>query len=426
MVVLSEVSNMFWGVTLDGGKHYTQTVERSFHISMAALEPSAASNGKLSKQPVSVMIQHDKAEFMLCTLEQGRVYQQTLDLNFTEGEEVTFFLNGTGIVHLTGYLVEDENMMSDLEDMDDADLSMEDMSDSDSDTAPALVDPDDSEDSDDDEDESPAITVSNKKRKQEQKEKPGKKKAKVVVVEEEEDDDDDDEDMSLILSAADLGDDDDDDDDDYEDADDDDDDDDELNDEIEKQITAKKVKPVSTPKSGKKSAVNTPKSEVKATPQQKKEQTQNGSETTESTKKKKKKKNKEKKDDKEKTPGPGGDAKKVKTPKKAVLAGGTISEEIKVGHGLEAKRGKMAHVYYKGTLAKNGKQFDSCTGGKPFRFRLGKKEVISGWDNGVVGMKVGGTRKLTVPPQQAYGNQRTGPIPPNSTLVFEVELKAVS
>ncbi|XP_069137290.1 46 kDa FK506-binding nuclear protein-like isoform X2 [Argopecten irradians] len=418
MVVLSEVKNMFWGVTLDGGKHYTQTVERSFHISMAALEPST--DGKPSKQPVSVMIQHDKAEFMLCTLEQGRVYQQTLDLNFTEGEEVTFFLNGTGIVHLTGYLIEDENMMSDMDDMDD--ISMEDMSDSESDTAPALVGPDDDDsDDDDDDDDSPVLTVSAKKRKQEQKEKPGKKKAKVVVVEqgddEDSDDDDSDDDDDMPFALEDFDDEDDDDDDDDED------DDDELNEEIVKQIKAKKVQPASTPKSGKKSATTTPKSEVKATPQQKPDKTQNGSETTES-KKKKKKKNK---DDKEKTPaGPGGDAKKDKTPKKTVLAGGTISEEIKVGHGPEAKKGKMVHVYYKGTLGKTGKQFDSCTSGKPFKFRLGKKEVISGWDSGVQGMKVGGTRKLTVPPQQGYGNQRTGPIPPNSTLVFEVELKAVS
>lgn len=90
------------------------------------------------------------------------------------------------------------------------------------------------------------------------------------------------------------------------------------------------------------------------------------------------------------------------------------------------KKGKMAHVYYVGKLQKDGKQFDSCTKGKPFRFRLGASEVIQGWDKGVEGMKVGGKRRLTVPPQQAYGNQRQGPIPPNSTLVFEVELKGVS
>merc|ERR1719323_2881992 len=112
-------------------------------------------------------------------------------------------------------------------------------------------------------------------------------------------------------------------------------------------------------------------------------------------------------------------AKKEATPlkKKQVLAGGVISEELKEGHGPEAKAGKMVHVYYKGTL-QNGKQFDACI--------LGKQEVIKGWDNGLSGMKVGGKRKLVIPPSQGYGSSRTGPIPPNSTLTFEVELKAVS
>ncbi|CAG5116537.1 unnamed protein product, partial [Candidula unifasciata] len=114
------------------------------------------------------------------------------------------------------------------------------------------------------------------------------------------------------------------------------------------------------------------------------------------------------------------------TPKKRVVAGGTVVEDLKVGHGPEAKPGKMASVYYIGTLAKTSKRFDSCTEGKPFRFRLNQGEVIKGWDNGVLGMKVGGKRRITVPANQGYGNVKQGPIPPNSTLVFEVELKAVS
>nr|XP_054756689.1 39 kDa FK506-binding nuclear protein-like [Lytechinus pictus] len=82
-------------------------------------------------------------------------------------------------------------------------------------------------------------------------------------------------------------------------------------------------------------------------------------------------------------------------------------------------------MYYRGVLASNQKEFDSQLSGKPFMFGLGKGEVIKGWDAGIIGMKVGGKRRLTVPPSQAYGSQRIGPIPPNSTLVFDVELKAV-
>jgi len=92
-----------------------------------------------------------------------------------------------------------------------------------------------------------------------------------------------------------------------------------------------------------------------------------------------------------------------------------------------AKKGKFISVYYSGKLKSNGKQFDKCIGGKPFKFRLGSGEVIKGWDIGFENMKVGGKRTIIVPPNMGYGAQRMGKdIPPNSTLVFDVELKAVS
>merc|ERR1712050_400415 len=95
MVVLKEVNNMFWGVTLDGGKRYSQVVDQSFHISMAVLEHSADAP---SKDVVSVMLEHEKSEFILCNLQHGKILQQPLDLNFTEGEQVALFLNGKGCV----------------------------------------------------------------------------------------------------------------------------------------------------------------------------------------------------------------------------------------------------------------------------------------------------------------------------------------
>lgn len=107
--------------------------------------------------------------------------------------------------------------------------------------------------------------------------------------------------------------------------------------------------------------------------------------------------------------------------------GGIVAEDLKVGTGPEAKRGKMVGMYYEGKLKSNNKTFDSTLNGKPFRFRLGTGEVIKGWDIGIEGMKVGGKRRLTIPPQMAYGSKGAGSdIPPNSHLVFDVECKAIN
>jgi FKBP-type peptidyl-prolyl cis-trans isomerase len=97
--------------------------------------------------------------------------------------------------------------------------------------------------------------------------------------------------------------------------------------------------------------------------------------------------------------------------------------DLVVGTGAIAETGKSVTVHYRGTL-KDGTEFDSSRKhGAPFSFSLGAGEVIAGWDKGVKGMKVGGKRKLVVPPGMAYGEQGTGGvIPPNATLTFEVEL----
>ena len=107
--------------------------------------------------------------------------------------------------------------------------------------------------------------------------------------------------------------------------------------------------------------------------------------------------------------------------------GELMVEEMKVGDGAEATAGKKVTVHYVGTLT-SGKKFDSSRDrGAGFSFVLGKGQVIKGWDQGVAGMKIGGMRKLTIPPELAYGDKGFADlIPPSSTLVFEVELLSVA
>src|SRR5690349_7921407 len=108
-------------------------------------------------------------------------------------------------------------------------------------------------------------------------------------------------------------------------------------------------------------------------------------------------------------------------------ASGLIIEELTVGTGATAAAGQQVEVHYTGWLT-NGTKFDSSKDrNDPFVFPLGAGRVIKGWDEGVQGMKIGGKRKLTIPPTLGYGARGAGNvIPPNSTLVFEVELLGVS
>ncbi|BFY98264.1 hypothetical protein BsWGS_01306 [Bradybaena similaris] len=475
MVVIKTRGNMFWGVTIDAGKRYSQVVKQGFHVSMAALEVQA----KKPSENVQVLLQHESTEYLLCTL-NGTVLQQNLDLNFETGEQVSFCLNGSGVVHLSGFLIPDEEEP----DFDESFSGSED------DEAPSLVD-------------ASGDGQNKGKRKAAASAKATKKIKLSESIERDDDDDSDDEDYDSEEEEGFS----DDFDNEFEDT------EDEVTipEKKEKNKTQAKLTNAETPASQKnkesgktpkqdgkspktdgktpkpdgktpatpKQAVSTPKQDKtpaaetvsklggKVQKQDGKSQTHtekpvtqdkktlqdsksptdsseqanqqnesaipsaSGSEESAKKKKKKKKKKKNKEGNASQnestdttpttTPKP-----ESQTPKKRVVAGGTVVEDLKVGHGPEAKPGKMASVYYVGTLAKTSKRFDSCTEGKPFRFRLNQGEVIKGWDNGVLGMKVGGKRRITVPANQGYGNVKQGPIPPNSTLVFEVELKAVS
>ena len=108
---------------------------------------------------------------------------------------------------------------------------------------------------------------------------------------------------------------------------------------------------------------------------------------------------------------------------KEAMNGELIIEDLKVGEGSEVVKYNIVTVNYTGWLT-DGTKFDSSLnpGRSPFRFTVGGGQVIKGWDEGLIGMKSGGKRKLTIPPSMGYGNQDMGVIPSNSTLIFEIDL----
>ena len=112
--------------------------------------------------------------------------------------------------------------------------------------------------------------------------------------------------------------------------------------------------------------------------------------------------------------------------KTVTTASGLKYTDVKVGSGASPVKGKQVKVHYTGTL-ESGKQFDSSVGKQPFSFVIGVGQVIPGWDEGVMGMKVGGKRKLIIPSKLGYGARGAGAdIPPNATLLFDVELLDVA
>jgi FKBP-type peptidyl-prolyl cis-trans isomerase len=123
----------------------------------------------------------------------------------------------------------------------------------------------------------------------------------------------------------------------------------------------------------------------------------------------------------------GDDETKKKSGEKVITTkSGLKYVDLKEGKGQTAKAGDMVSVHYTGWLT-SGKKFDSSVDrGEPFSFKLGAGQVIKGWDEGVAGMKVGGKRKLMIPPDLGYGQRGAGrDIPPNAELIFEVELLKV-
>jgi len=113
--------------------------------------------------------------------------------------------------------------------------------------------------------------------------------------------------------------------------------------------------------------------------------------------------------------------------KEVVTRSGLRYTDLKVGEGEEAKAGNTVEVHYLGWLEDGGARFDASQNPEhPFTFRIGIDDVIQGWHEGITGMRVGGKRRLVVPPDLGYGKQGAGQVvPPNATLIFEVELVKV-
>ncbi|KAL1501559.1 hypothetical protein ABEB36_006860 [Hypothenemus hampei] len=348
---------MFWGLIMEPDRRYSQQVKKSFHISMAALDLETADD-----QPAQVMCGYDGRNYLLCTLKAPNLVQCRLDLEFLAGSEVSFVLNGKGVIHLTGYLTDVDN---------EDGLTLEDLE----------------EQSEEEEEEEEAAveeeiveTKSKKKRKKQKQtaEIPSKKsklsngqpKEQQVeeTIEEEEDDSDYVFEETSGTDEADI------------------DSEDESTDDVEEEIEEEEIEQV-----------------VISSKKEKEKKKKNGDIEQ----------NVKKEEPQSKT-------------KKQVLKGGVIIEDLVVGNGPPAKPGRFVTVYYEGRLDKNNKMFDSTVKGPGFKFRLGVGEVIKGWDIGVAGMKVGGKRKIICPPSTAYGPKGAPPsIPPNSTLIFIVTLRKI-
>ncbi|KAF3928228.1 hypothetical protein AA313_de0207170 [Arthrobotrys entomopaga] len=384
----------------------------------------------------------DYEEVVVCTLDPLKTYQQRLQLTVGDGEPVFFKANGSYTIYLTGnYVTEPRQLPSsygqqdsdddeeewESDDDDDDELDMDDEeelqevlarlksgaydevdadSDEESDELDDLENPRITEVDDDDEEEAPALVktkkpeeaLSSKEKKAAAKAAQLKAKAaetavKAIAAKDTKKRSADEMDIDVIASSSTLS--------------------------NGTTIAAASATVTDTPpsslskkqqkklkaNSGEPVAVSTPteKKKVQFASQLEQGPTPNGNKSPATAAKAEK------------------DEKPAVQSSKSRTVDGVKIEDHKLGTGPEAKKGQKVSMRYIGKLT-NGKIFDSNKKGKPFTFALGKGDVIKGWDIGIAGMKVGGERKLVIPPSLAYGNSSPPGIPKNSTLVFEVKL----
>ncbi|PTB67130.1 hypothetical protein BBK36DRAFT_1135283 [Trichoderma citrinoviride] len=302
----------------------------------------------------------DLENFVLCTLDTERNYQQPLDITVNQGEKVFFCVSGTHTVYLTGNYIMDDDEEDDEDGEDDYDLSPdeleyamgEDDSEEESDDLDDIADPRVTEIETDEEEAPQLVATDNKK---------GKNKRSAAEAEGLDD---------LMAKSADS------------------------------KLSKKQQKKLKNNKG-----------EAVAAEEKEKEETKKDAKKVQFAK------NLEQ--------GPTGSAEKAKKAAKPSLGvknvqGVTIDDRT-IGKGRTVKNGDTVGVRYIGKL-QNGQQFDANKKGKPFSFKIGKGQVIKGWDIGIVGMAIGGERRLTIPAHLAYGSKSLPGIPANSTLTFDVKL----
>lgn len=346
-------------------------------------ELEATANGKSHR--TSLIFNLDgKEDFTLCSLVNDKIEQQVLDLVLTEGETIAFRVDGPNAIHLSGYYInedeEDDGFIND----EDEDEVYSDEAEEDSQIEYDSELEDDEDDSEEDSEE----------------EGKSKKNARIRVIESDEEEEDDEEFDSEE---------DDEDFDSEEEMDSEEESEEEESEEEEEKVVSpkkvkveevKKVKETSPAKEAPKPAANN-----KVTPPAAKASPAPAATPA-------------------KPAAPQPAKEQGPNPVKNTLPSGLTIEDLKLGNGPKVSQGKSVLIHYKGTLL-NGQVFDSSFGGKPLKFAVGKGQVIKGMDIGIVGMAVGGSRKLVIPGPLAYGNQALPKIPRNSTLVFEIRLEKI-
>lgn len=363
-------------MVVEPSKLYSQQVPATFKVTMASLgsnkELEASSNGNTKSQRTSLIFNLDnKEDFTLCSLTNDKVEQQALDLVLTEGETIAFRVEGPHVIHLSGYYINDDEDENDgfINDEDEDEI----FSDEAEEDSQIEYDSEEDYDSEDDEDSE----------EEEDSDLETRNHPRISFVETSEEEIDSEEEISEDESSE-----------------------EEVQKKSSKKVKfdldeAKKVK--ETPKEQAKTAA-TP---VKVTPNPAKPASPVAAPVEAA-----------------KTASPQITKEQGPTPVKKTLPSGLQIEDLKLGNGQKVSNGKKVLIHYKGTLS-NGKVFDSSFGGKPLKFAVGKGEVIKGMDIGVVGMAIGGSRKLVIPGPLAYGNQALPNIPRNSTLIFEIRLEKI-
>ena len=360
----------FWGATVGPCEAYTMMPTSPLHVTKAVLGTDETTGS--ARNVVQCRV-GDADPVCVCSL-RGNVEEQTsLDLVFEQGTQITFIASGPGTVHLTGYyvkhFVEDPDEEEDEEDEEEGEEEEE----------------EEGEEEEDEKDkktkkaETPAEGAKKRKREAEAKAEEAAPEAKKQCATPQRD-------SSAARKSVHF---------------------------TDKEAEAAPSTP-STPQQQqpRKSHMQTPYNKGRQVPDTIVPSPIASKETKQpqkdSTKKDKGKKSEEAADSEK--------DKEHRTPE------GLRYKDVRVGKGAVAKPGCRASVRYVGMLT-NGKVFDRSRA--PFSFKLGARQVIRGWDIGVSGMRVGGKRQLIIPPNLGYGSSGTGPIPPNATLVFDVELVAI-